>query len=83
MSDDADTLRGANGSLAADVNLLQAALADLYAQVHEFVTSTGIESDFYTGAALAVLAKTGAPNYKWPFSQAAADNAISRLLPKA
>jgi hypothetical protein len=83
MNDDADNLEGANRALAADVALLQAALADLYAQVHEFVASTGIESDFYTGAAFAALAKTGAPNYKWPFSQTAAEEAIARLFSKA
>jgi hypothetical protein len=78
---DAAMLRRANHALADDVHLLQTALADLYAQIHEFAATHG-EADFYTGAALAVLAKTAPLDYQWPFHSPTADEAISKLLAK-
>ena len=78
---DAAMLRRANHALADDVHLLQTALADLYAQVHEFAATYG-EADFYTGAALAVLAKTAPLDYHWPFHSPTADEAIAKLLAK-
>ncbi len=78
---DAAMLRQANHALASDVHLLQTALADLYEQIHEFAATHG-EADFYTGAALAVLAKTGPLEWRWPFSQPMADDAIAKLLAK-
>lgn len=78
---DAAILRRANHALADDVHLLQTALADLYAQVREFAATYG-EADFYTGAALAVLAKTAPIDYRWPFYSPTADEAIAKLLAK-
>lgn len=65
--------------LADEVHLLQAALADLYAQIKAFVATEG-EADFYTGAALAVLAKTSPLEYHWPFHSPTAEDAIAKLL---
>lgn len=67
--------------LEAEARLLQTALADLYAQIHEFVATHG-EADFYTGAALAVLAKTAPLEYHWPFHSPTAEEAIAKLLAK-
>lgn len=78
---DAAMLRQANHALADDVHLLQTALADLYAQIHEFAATYG-EADFYTGAALAALAKTAPLDYHWPFHSPTADEAIAKLLAK-
>jgi hypothetical protein len=74
-------LRRANHSLAAEVHLLQTALADLHRQVQEFVTTYG-EADFYTGPALAVLAKTAPLQYRWPYSSPTQDEVISKLMAK-
>lgn len=76
---DAAMLRRANHTLAEDVHLLQTALADLHRQVREFVAAYG-ESDFYTGPALAALAKTGSLDYQWPYSSPTQDEVIAKLL---